>query len=290
MLSVSNTQCTIAPALRYFGAMVHTCVGRLDRRSIPWIRAKPMTTKCGCAVGIDTGSSLLTNSTSCVLMAQVRNYDSCIRDDPPPCGDKNMGKNPCGKTEKPKEKKEKKKKTSAAKDSMWYDPECEFEPCEMPYQRYDVEFYRISDKRKRKYQVTWDECPRLIIKPKKVCVSDGVKRKIKRRKRAVLKPRCNPVKPLPCPELGAGKVCPKIVLPGCKSARNPPTCQVGRMRKKCKKIKTPYPSFSECQREATIPAPPNECNCLDSISLCEAWAALRRRLAQGRSCFKCGSP
>ncbi|XP_068147027.1 uncharacterized protein [Drosophila tropicalis] len=215
-------------------------------------------------------------------------------EDKPPavgCGPSSLSKNPCGvtKTKKPKEKSKEVKKPKFQ--SMWHIEDCErIDDCDLP-PRYDIKYYRISDKLKRKYQVTWDECPRMLIKPKKVCLRDSiVPRPLCRRVRKEVSKAspCLTVNPMECKKKAVAK-CPRFTMPCCKPARNPPSCSRARSKSKCVKRNAPYPSFSECQKDALLGLPPTECRCLDSVSLCEAWAHLRRRLARGQGLtFKCG--
>lgn len=211
------------------------------------------------------------------------------------CAPASLAKNPCGKKEvkKGKPKKEEKPKTKSNIISMWQIDDCEREiKCDNP-PRYDIKYYRISDKFKRKYQVTWNECPRMLIKPKKVCLRDSiVPRPRCRRVRKVLSKaaQCDTVNPMECLKAKVAGPCPRVTMPCCKAARFPPSCAATRSKSKCKKRNAPYPSFSECQKEALEDLPPSECRCLDAPSLCEAWAHLRRRIARGQGMtFKCGN-
>ncbi|EDW00803.1 uncharacterized protein LOC6560282 [Drosophila grimshawi] len=166
--------------------------------------------------------------------------------------------------------------------SMWKIKDCEPSDICVLDLRYDMKYYSISDKRKRKYQITWNECPRLLIKPKKVCVYDKIRRpKIKRRKRRAVAKGSKVAK--------KGK-CVYITAPCCKVGRRPPKCKSAfPSLGNCEKRKTPYPSFSECKKDPMIPLPPVECRCLDLPALCDAWAILRRRIARGKKPIKkCG--
>ncbi|ALC40912.1 CG2127 [Drosophila busckii] len=227
---------------------------------------------------------------------QLRKYsdddhceDKCAqKEEEKACGPAVLRAYPCGnKPEEPEKPKPKPPKT--AHKSMWDIDGCEPDICVLPL-RYDMKYYRISDKEKRKYQVTWNECPRLLVKPKKVCLYEKVVRpKIKRRKRCPPKPMVVPIAPDAACEKGK-RTCPTISMPCCKSARKPPDCSVGfRGPAKCDKPLAPYPSFSECQKDPFEEPKPTECKCLNAAALCEAWAEMRRRIAMGKSTIpKCG--
>ncbi|EDW89335.1 uncharacterized protein LOC6528580 [Drosophila yakuba] len=197
------------------------------------------------------------------------------------------------KKEEPK-KKSNKPKLSARMRSMWYIPDCEYEPkCDMPV-RYDIQHYRISDKDARQYQVTWNECPRMVIKPKKVCIhSKRPRPKPCRRQRktvvATARPSMPMLNPMECKKPEDSSPCPRWTLPCCKPARIPPSCHRERRPTDCTKRPAPYPSFSECKREELTKAPPTECLCLKVPMVCEMWAELRRRIARGKGAvLKCG--
>lgn len=201
---------------------------------------------------------------------------------------------------KPKKKAvEKKKKGGKPKGprrfiSMWDIPGCEYEPkCDVPV-RSDIAHYRISDKEARDYQVTWVECPRLVIKPKKVCIHQKHPRpKRCRRQRksvaATARPSMPMLNPMKCKEPEAQGTCPHWTMPCCKPGRIPPSCQRVRRLTPCKKRRAPYPSFSECKHEELTRGPPVECLCLRVPMACEVWAEVRRRIARGKNAVpKCG--
>ncbi|XP_017079512.1 uncharacterized protein LOC108113446 [Drosophila eugracilis] len=278
--------------------------------------------KGGWSVGLSQfknkgGSNGLSIGGNSVLRQQLlcRNYSSKSSDDdcgaPKKCEtEKTAGVRSCGPAHfkgticdaarggKPKKKVEAKetnkpKKTSKFK-SMWDIPGCEYEPkCDMNV-RSDVKYYRISDKEARQYQVTWNECPRLVIKPKKVCIDQKHPRpKPCRRQRKTVAVTARPsmpmLNPMECKKPEDQSPCPRWELPCCKPSRVPPSCHRVRRLSDCKKRKAPYPSFSECKREELTKAPPIECLCLQTPMACEMWAELRRRIARGRSAIlKCG--
>uniref|UniRef100_A0A1A9VV48 Uncharacterized protein n=1 Tax=Glossina austeni TaxID=7395 RepID=A0A1A9VV48_GLOAU len=147
-------------------------------------------------------------------------------------------------------------------------PECCLDPCKDALPRFDLLYYKRTDKLKRKYQQTWAECPELLKKPKVICCFDKIKYPPmeKRKKRDRPETACNPV----C--ASARSACPSFTLPGCREPRKPPKCAVFRSPAKCKKKKAPYPSFSECSRKRPPPLHPIECHCLAIVPMCEVWA------------------
>ncbi|KAL7738154.1 hypothetical protein ACLKA6_006497 [Drosophila palustris] len=240
-------------------------------------------------------SSYVRLGTAGLLNRPFRNYsdasDECEKKEESKCGAAILREYPCGL--KPTQLKKPKPKAKRPKlVSMWELKDCEPDLCVMDL-RYDMKYYSISDKRKRKYQVTWNECPRLLIKPKKVCLYEKLKRpKIVRRKRkANTGSAAPPAATLTC---GKGKAdkgkCVYIKAPCCRVGRRPPKCKSAfPSLGNCDKIKTPYPSFSECKRDPLLEMPPIECKCLQTPATCDAWAVLRRRFARGQPPAKrCG--
>ncbi|XP_017079570.1 uncharacterized protein LOC108113492 [Drosophila eugracilis] len=154
-------------------------------------------------------------------------------------------------------------------------PECCDDPCRDRYPAYDDCFYEISDKAKRKYQVTWVECPPIKIKPKKICCFEAGKRPpIPRRKRKefVASVEC-PTEQV-CPKDDG--LCPKIKMPGCRPV-DKVSCHIVRRKTQCVKVKAPYPSFSECAHGPLRRPRAIECHCLDIPSSCELIRELAKR-------------
>ncbi|XP_020800521.1 uncharacterized protein LOC110177891 [Drosophila serrata] len=280
-----------------------------------WSRTQDL--KPVCHPGPGGGGAL---NISSVLRQQMRSYsknvdpsgsdDNCgapkecqttAKEGSKSCGPAHFKGNICDMVKGRKPKKEEEKKESKAKKakakkftSMWDIPGCEYEPmCDVPV-RLDIAHYRITDKQARAYQVTWTECPRLVIKPKKVCIHQKHPRpKPCRRKRksqaATARPKVPMVNPMKCKEPQAAGSCPRWTLPCCKPGRFPPSCALTRRVTKCTKRRAPYPSFSECKKEELTVAPPTECRCLATPMACEVWAEIRRRIARGKSAMlKCG--
>ncbi|XP_017132963.1 uncharacterized protein LOC108149708 [Drosophila elegans] len=165
--------------------------------------------------------------------------------------------------------------------------ECVDDPCtdfEIPM---DLENYTPSDKAKRHYQRTWCECymiPKAAVQAKKKypnrprrdlrCVETEV---FQCRDEDLNPPgnvRQKPEKLIDVPRIGEWPCC-KITVPGCPKARNPPSCDAGRIPSCCKKRRTQYPSFSECIKIGLLdPIPP--CECEKKVNLCDVWAYWRK--------------
>ncbi|SPP73709.1 uncharacterized protein LOC117578791 [Drosophila guanche] len=160
--------------------------------------------------------------------------------------------------------------------------ECCINECVDSFPRFDECLYKESDKRKRKYQVTWVECPPLQIKPKKICCFESGKRPpVARRKRKV-KDLC--VEDKPCPTEGA---CPKMASPGCKPVRDPTRCEIVRRKTDCVKVKAPYPAYSECRRSKPRRRRRVECNCLEIPPICLVYEAQNKLERQGKTPGDC---
>ncbi|XP_030388210.1 uncharacterized protein LOC115634540 [Scaptodrosophila lebanonensis] len=214
----------------------------------------------------------------------------CVRgfaDDAPPPKCSNLGDSlkSCGKTikndcgEKTFKKKPKKKKGDGFQfhHLISFPDECCEDPCAaMDFPRFDECLYEPSDKAARKYQVTWVECPPIQIKPKKICCYQNAKHPpIVRRKKKEREIVCCDVAS-ECPPKDEGP-CPRLVLPGCKAARNPSKCTNAKSPSDCRKVRAPYPSFSECSRPKLRKLRRTECHCLESVALCEMFAERAKR-------------
>ncbi|KAH8290747.1 hypothetical protein KR054_005600 [Drosophila jambulina] len=162
--------------------------------------------------------------------------------------------------------------------------ECIDDPCGLAPMPIDLENYTPSDKKQRKYQRTWCECfvlPTKFVNPKKSypnrprrqlrqiassgeCVEvENVAGKSRKKPERLID-----VKKLEWP-------CCKIAAPGCKPARPDPKCSPFFPPSCCKKRRTQYPSFSECQPEGLLdPIPP--CECEKQANMCDVWAYWRR--------------
>lgn len=167
--------------------------------------------------------------------------------------------------ESPKNKKD-------SKAVMWnYPPECCVKCDDV---RFDVLYYRPSDKYREFQRTWWECCPRMV--PKRVCCyCDAIPPEVSR--------RCLPICPrtacvqdhekkrFECLNAKAND-CMRLTMPCCRAARVPPRCNIVRRPADCEKPKCPYPSYSECQQmePADIPVRPPECRCLDVSSKCES--------------------
>lgn len=190
-------------------------------------------------------------------------YRSHCASNDPKCDEKKL------KEKKDSGKCDKKEKQST---SMWLNPECCLDICKDVLPRFDDLYYKPSDKAKRKYTRTWNECPDLKIAPRKICCFENISLPpIERRKLGdrtkVACPAVSPEEIAKC-TLKSKALCIKIRLPRCGMVRDPPKCFAIKKSSKCRKICTPYPAFSECKRPKQKPRPPVECNCLVVGPLC----------------------
>lgn len=146
--------------------------------------------------------------------------------------------------------------------------ECCGNPCIDAYPRFDVLYYKRTDKLHREYQQTWNECPELIRKPKVICCFDKIrkpkwqKRPLKQRPQTACEQKCSK----------AGYKCPRMTMAGCRAAHIPPKCRPSKTKSECMKRKAPFPAYSECTRKLPRPRHPIECRCLLTPSMCEVWA------------------
>ncbi|KAH8254287.1 hypothetical protein KR032_009327, partial [Drosophila birchii] len=162
--------------------------------------------------------------------------------------------------------------------------ECITDPCDWAPIPMDIEHYTPSDKYTRKYQRTWCES---YVLPKKFLSRTKTyptrpRRKLNRKsgsgKCVEVKDRNADRRPpeqlVEIQHIGKWPCC-KIKAPGCKPARQPPSCSQYFPSSCCKKRRTKYPSFSECQPEGLLdPIPP--CECIKSVSMCDVYAYWRR--------------
>lgn len=156
-------------------------------------------------------------------------------------------------------------------------------PCKDAAARFDLLYYRRSDKLNRIYQQTWGECPELLKKPKLICRYENIifpkfekRPRTQRPQTACKPPTCTNTK----------TTCPRYIMPRCGKARRPPKCHVNREPLDCVKRKAPFPSFSECRRVLPIPLHPRECTCLALPTMCEVWAYYHkmRAIKKGSTC------
>ncbi|XP_023163105.1 uncharacterized protein LOC111594156 [Drosophila hydei] len=165
---------------------------------------------------------------------------------------------------------------------------CLQDPCAWDVPRADLKHYRPSDKLLRKYPRTWIKCVLKRRKVKMLCSWKPVP--TKRREKKDIPSRQNSMcQRNPC-TLGAPDLtlahcstakkttCPRVTMPFCKPSRVPPSCSVGfRKPKDCRKRLTKYPAFSECLMDPLPTAPPIECNCLKTPSMCSVWEYYRNK-------------
>ncbi|XP_023163106.2 uncharacterized protein LOC111594157 [Drosophila hydei] len=175
------------------------------------------------------------------------------------------------------------RKTFPFYDLVKFRRDCCNEACQgSSFPTFDECLYKESDKNKRKYQITWSECPAVAIMPKKVCCFEKAKPAPIVRRRKGDKPN-TACPPRPCERKDEEELkCEKIRLPRCKAVRDPPKCDIGRTPSDCRKIKAPYPSFSECSRAKVRSKRRTECSCVKfPIPICEVHRVLHRRLITG---------
>ncbi|XP_037941651.1 uncharacterized protein LOC119683224 [Teleopsis dalmanni] len=155
--------------------------------------------------------------------------------------------------------------------SVWGEiPDCCVDSCPIP-PRYDELYYRPSNPHNRLYEQTWIDC--LERTPKLMCYyPEEQYLPPKRRPRKPRKKSClNMVKPnnlglMQC--IKPFKGCnPKMHVCGCKPVAANVSCTVVRNKTICRKVNSPWPSFSECN-VATNKKPIKECDCLSPVPLC----------------------
>ncbi|XP_037717296.1 uncharacterized protein LOC119551807 [Drosophila subpulchrella] len=225
--------------------------------------------------------------------------EDCLHPRYPCCVNTRIAENPC---RKPREKGRQpfasmwesyKDKELERPETMWHYPKECCPKCEDV--RFDVLYYKPSDKC-RDYQRTWWECcPRMI--PRRVCCwCDAIPPQVLRRELPIC-PRSaclaeHEEKRYKCLNKKS-KGCMRVRMPCCRTARIPPDCRGGPVPSDCEKIKCPFPSYSECVQEdpANIPARPPECVCLTNASVCDqirrANHLAKRNLSIYPSCSRC---
>ncbi|XP_018792461.1 PREDICTED: uncharacterized protein LOC108971087 [Bactrocera latifrons] len=163
-------------------------------------------------------------------------------------------------------KKRKSRPCQMKADVQTIDPECCPNPCIDMYPRFDDLYYAPSEKNRR-YQQTWCEFGSLRITKQPRCCYEELdipmpKRRKPKRGRSI--DLCEVARK--CPNVSPK--CVKLVWPGCRTNKCTFKCSYYPPPKDCLKICTPYPSFSECERDLPKPLHPVECNCLESMGFC----------------------
>lgn len=164
--------------------------------------------------------------------------------------------------------------------SMWEFPECCGNICrEMPV-RMDELYYKTSDKR-RTYTQTWKTGPSLRIEVCEIyppiCRAQPPPtrtRHVKRRPETACRLARYVNWLIPCKGHFPKRRCPWFQMENCGHI-----CRKFKTPVKCKKIPTPYPCYSDCERCGQVPLRTIECKCLDRPAMCEVWEQLRRRKA-----------
>ncbi|KAH8234061.1 hypothetical protein KR038_000389, partial [Drosophila bunnanda] len=163
--------------------------------------------------------------------------------------------------------------------------ECMDDPCGISPLPLDLDHYTPSDKEHRTYQRTWCECyplPKKFVTAKK-SYPNRPRRNLRRKASSVEcveavntrgMHRIKPERLVRVQSIGKWPCC-KIAAPGCPPGREDPDCKQYFPPSCCKKRRTPYPSFSECQPVGLLdPIPP--CECEWKTSQCEIFAYWRR--------------
>ena len=215
----------------------------------------------------------------------------------PPCSTKRIRRTPCrvvGKTKKklptapPQQEpfismwKSKPKHFKVYDKSMWLKPKCCIPVCPTLPTRFDDLYWKHSDKKTRKYQVTWSECGPLRMRHRLMCVNPlyvykPLEKRIFSRNKKLPCPKIKNTlgKLLPCRPIDRSR-CRKIKsCPDGSVARRPPTCKKFRGLSDCHKVCTPSPSFSECRKAALIRRCPSECRCLQPVAMCDVFRKYR---------------
>ncbi|XP_030563274.1 uncharacterized protein LOC115764413 [Drosophila novamexicana] len=163
---------------------------------------------------------------------------------------------------------------------------CLQDPCAWDVPRADLTYYRPSDKLKRKYPRTWIKC---VVKRRKVkmqCAWKPVPHERRKFQRIHKTSTCEAdACALGAPHLKLQicrppekTTCPRLTMPFCKTSVVPPKCKTsGRKPSKCRKRLTKYPAFSECLIDPLPTAPPVECKCLKTPSMCSIWEYFRNK-------------
>ncbi|XP_037892132.1 uncharacterized protein LOC119639033 [Glossina fuscipes] len=186
---------------------------------------------------------------------------------------------------------------------MWKYPICCGRVCRDQPPRLDEFYYQMSDK-KRNYPQTWVSCPPITTIDIKVCPEHhqikpmptrptrtkeeihgkkGVDNQMCKKTACKLSNRHRwllPCKGLYPKQLQQQRAECCFKAEGCASPRIPPNCRITSSLSDCKKERTPYPSYSECQKVCKweVPIDPH-CDTMYQAEMCEVWAEYRRRLA-----------
>lgn len=156
--------------------------------------------------------------------------------------------------------------------------------------RLDNVHYKPSDKNTRVYQMTWEPCPRAVKRLRKICCYEDAKvpPQCKRRRggrggsacerdNSDLKQDYELLRKCMGKKIEKVTKCQKVAMPDCPAVASNIKCRVVRAPSDCQKICTPYPSYSECQRDEGKKPHPRECGCLGNTMMCEATMFLVRK-------------
>uniref|UniRef100_A0A1A9WLQ3 Uncharacterized protein n=1 Tax=Glossina brevipalpis TaxID=37001 RepID=A0A1A9WLQ3_9MUSC len=157
---------------------------------------------------------------------------------------------------------------------MWKWPECSNNVCPTAPIRMDELYYKMSDKRNRRYRQTWASCPQprvqqIQCRPLLVLPEMG----LRPRKRQSACRFARPIKGLlPC------RLLPKPLCNLCPKGRTDCRQQHKKSSTKRKKEPNPYPCYAECDRFERDSTRKIECKCLNRHAICEMWEKFRQRL------------
>ncbi|KAL7738156.1 hypothetical protein ACLKA6_006499 [Drosophila palustris] len=232
---------------------------------------------------ISAETRLLQHQLRAIMTTSTRSFESKKHNPSPTCQSKSKGKKAdteCVDDHPKPRRREDIEETFPFYDLIKFKVECCGAECvDKDFPSFDKCLYKETDKNKRKYQVTWVECPPLKIKPKKICCTAEVTHPPIVRRKPAEKPDTACQLEQPCAPQGELK-CPRIKMPHCRPVRVPVRCHRVRWPSECRKVKAPYPAFSECARAKLRVKRRTECECLEEISTCHLLGYLNRRLRQ----------
>ncbi|XP_030388208.1 uncharacterized protein LOC115634538 [Scaptodrosophila lebanonensis] len=184
-------------------------------------------------------------------------------------------------------KRKKRKKPYVPFRSMW-EPPCR--PNTQPHcpellPRFDDLYYKTSDKC-RSFQRTWNECPAVHTRLRKVCCLDAIRppEVIYRWESGCPSTACEQDKERLkhiCNWQRKDSVCQRILARCCDLGRCPPSCKPKRRITQCSKLKAPFPAYSETNKRWQRPLQDKECTCHRYRFQCEVFREQHRQAIRG---------